>query len=140
MLSKEWFKAWKKSKNEKPPILQQKVNADLLHSNPYNYPKDNLFKGNDIILQNDLEPEVNYMLVTQKAWAIIQDNFPCHTLRKRFFLDQNDNFQDIDRNFAVNLIIFKNTMTKKLVNLEYPDSIFQFLQGVLGQQFQEQYT
>lgn len=127
ILSKDWFKAWKNQKKEKSPLLNDKVNADLLHSNPYKYPKQNLFKGNDIILQNDLEPEVNYILVTKRAWEIVAQNFPCYQIMKRFYLDYDGYFTDLDRKFAVNLIILKKSLTKKLINIEYPASLSNFL-------------
>lgn len=137
VLSKDWFNAWKNHKKFKSPLLNDKVNTDLLHSNPYNYPKQNLSKGYELILHNDLEAEVNYMLVTKKAWEIIQQNFPSHQIFKRFYLNFDGYFTDLDRKFAVNLIILKKSITKKLINIEYPNSLTEFMKIVLGDDFKE---
>ena len=137
VLSKAWFDAWKNQKKNNSPLLSDKVNADLLHSNPYNYTKQNYFKGYELILQNELEAEVNYMLVTKKAWEIIQANFPTYQILKRFYLNYDGYFTDLDRKFAVNLIILKKTLTKKLINIDYPNSLTEFLQIVLAEDFSE---
>jgi hypothetical protein len=56
-------------------------------------------------LHNDLKPEVNYKLVTPKAWKLIEENYSCFSIRKKFYLDYNGYFIDVDKNFAVNLIV-----------------------------------
>ena len=105
IVSKSWLGRWRRSMKEKLHEPLGKVNADLIHPNPYKLAKRIFVNDINYVLANNIDVHYEFELVTDEAWSFIDSRHEAFAIQKVFYLNENYNFIEESPLLSLNLVL-----------------------------------